>query len=133
MPKQLSLKAAMAWMHGSWETLRNGRQDSFTSFFTRLTRKGREVCQTHFLKYIFCHIQFNSHCLIVLVVIIICFLAQSQSTYFHHFSAFFRHPIFPLLPNHPDYFFHPMSIINPISHLRKIFPILISDNYSTFS
>ena len=131
MPKQLSLKAAMAWMHGSWETLRNGRQDSFTSFFYSAYKKRNGSMSNSFFKY--SYIQFNGHCLIVLVVIIICFLAQSHSTYFHHFSAFFRYPIFPLLPNHPDYFCHPISIINPISHLRKKFPILISDNYSTFS
>ena len=44
-----------AWFMGD---IRNGRQDSFTSCLTRLTRKGTEVCQIHFLN-LFCHIQFN--------------------------------------------------------------------------
>ena len=49
-------------------------------------------------------------------------------------SAFFCHPIFPLVPNHTEYFCHKISVINPISHFRKKkFPILISDDYSTFS
>ena len=58
------------------------------------------------------------------ILIIICFLAQSQSILISIslISVFFVIQFFPLLPNHPDYFYQPISVINLVSHFRKKIP-----------